>query len=123
MSVSGYVSLGRAGLGSGCASQFCEVRPYITVLHLAGEGSGCVALGSKPLVKTWGGLVSSEAPTPLESVMGYRDYCMHVRIPSVRGILTAMVEIGQKAVFDSPHPLVDGSLIRAVRLAVDTEKA
>ena len=70
-----------------------------------------------------GGLVSSEAPTPLESVMGYRDYCMHVRTPSVRGILTAMVEIGQKAVFDSPHPLVDGSLIRAVRLAVDTEKA
>ena len=55
--------------------------------------------------------------------MGYRDYCIHVRTPSVRGILTAMVEIGQKAVFDSPHPLVDGSLIRAVRLAVDTEKA
>ena len=35
----------------------------------------------------------------------------NVRTPSVRGILTAMAEIGQKAVFSSPRPLVDGSLI------------
>lgn len=28
--------------------------------------------------------------------------------PRIRGILTAMAEIGQAAVFESPHPLADG---------------
>ena len=39
------------------------------------------------------------------------------------GILTAIAEIWQEAVFKSTHPWADGSLIRAVRLAVSAEKA
>ena len=69
------------------------------------------------------GYTEKTAPTPLESMVGYRDYCMRVRTPSVRGILTAMAEIGEEKVFQSLNPLADGSLIRAVRLAVAAEKA
>ena len=59
----------------------------------------------------------------LQRVCEHTRYCLQVRTPSVRGILTAIAEIGQEAVFKSPHPLADGSLIRAVRLAVSAEKA
>ena len=69
------------------------------------------------------GYTEKTAPAPLESMVGYRDYCMRVRTPSVRGILTAMAEIGQEKVFKSLNPLADGSLICAVRLAVAAEKA
>ena len=59
----------------------------------------------------------------LQRVCEHTRYCLQVRTPSVRGILTAIAEIGQEAVFKSPHPMADGSLIRAVRLAVSAEKA
>ena len=62
-------------------------------------------------------------PKHLRSVMQYRRHVLQTPTPQVRGLLTAMAEKAQQAAFDSLAPQRDGSLIRAVRLAVAAEKA
>ncbi|CAL1159527.1 unnamed protein product [Cladocopium goreaui] len=62
-------------------------------------------------------------PLPLTSIMHYRHHCLTTPTPQIRGLLTAMAEKAQQAAFESLAPHRDGSLIRAVRLAVAAEKA
>ncbi|CAL1140711.1 unnamed protein product, partial [Cladocopium goreaui] len=62
-------------------------------------------------------------PLPLTSIMHYRHHCLTTPTPQIRGLLTAMAEKTQQAAFESLAPHRDGSLIRAVRLAVAAEKA
>eukprot|EP00435_Cladocopium_sp_Y103_P025857 s1447_g6.t1 len=62
-------------------------------------------------------------PVPLTSIMQYRHHCLTTPTPQIRGLLTAMAEKAQQAAFESLAPRRDGSLIRAVRLAVAAEKA
>ena len=53
----------------------------------------------------------------------YRHHCLTTPTLQIRGLLTVMAEKAQQAAFESSAPQRDGSLIRAVRLAVAAEKA
>ena len=152
MAVSGHATFGRADLGSapksakyvpnnccictgegpgdvalgggdydGGLSVFSANKHLLNFLKCTQDGDGQPEVqAAREFVE---GYTEKSAPAPLESMVGYRDYCMRVRTPSGRGILTAMAEIGQEKVFKSLNPLADGWLIRAVRLAVAAEKA
>ena len=55
--------------------------------------------------------------------MQYREHCLHVPTPQIRGLLTALAERAQQQVFDASDPERDAALIHCVRLAVAAEKA
>ena len=69
------------------------------------------------------GLVEKSSPTRLRSIMQYREHCLHVPPPQIRGLLTALAERAQQQVFDASDPERDAALIHCVRLAVAAEKA
>ena len=69
------------------------------------------------------GLVEKSSPTRLRSIMQYREHCLHVPPPQIRGLLTALAERAQQQVFDASDPEQDAALIHCVRLAVAAEKA
>ncbi|CAL1152903.1 unnamed protein product, partial [Cladocopium goreaui] len=69
------------------------------------------------------GLVEKSSPTRLRSIMQYREHCLHVPTPQIRGLLTALAERAQQQVFDASDPERDAALIHCVRLAVAAEKA
>ena len=69
------------------------------------------------------GLVEKSSPTKLRSIMQYREHCLHVPTPQIRGLLTALAERAQQQVFDASDPERDAALINCVRLAVAAEKA
>ena len=146
MAVSRDATVRHPGLGSLPSSQVRLVCPW-QLLHLHGQrlrlcftggwrlrwGPFDVHIKSHPpsfswLHAKWLGdaqiqCCSRACRGSCRATQPFRNHCLHVPAPQIRGLLTAMAERAQQQAFNAPDPELDAALIHCVRLAVAAEKA